>query len=198
MELSEAWKKLEKERLEKPIAEVERATASRHPIAKLKRNYLIKTSFAAFFLLGFVVCLFLFEGWIIRGLLAIVIASYVGFLVSSLSVYKKLTADLPVDRSLIDMLTQTKDMIETNLRFEQRMGLMVYPFAAAVGFLMGFNASGRAVAEVFSRNTLLVIFALTIIVITPIGYLVARWATKRSYGKALEEIGRLIEELRTI
>lgn len=197
MELSETWKKLEKERLEKPMPDVILASKSRHPLAKLKRNYLLKTGFSIVFLFCFFACIFIFQNWIIQTLLVIVVFFYVGFLLTSLSIYRKLKEDLPVDGTLLHMLIQSKEMIEANLKFEQRMGLAAYPFACAVGFLMGFSTSGSEVSRVFSDRTLTIIFGVTIVVITALGFVFARWLAHKGYRRPLDEVQKLIDELKS-
>ena len=122
MELQEIWKKLEEEKLEvaKPLRWIAWPPKSKHPVQKLKTNYLISTGFALLFLIGFIVLFFLFQEFIVKAALALVIIAYVFFLILNYSMYTKIKAELPIDQSLKIILQHTHDFITDNIRFQER------------------------------------------------------------------------------
>ncbi len=195
MDLQEVWKRMESEKLARPVlGSVEVRKTSKHPVAKLKRAYLISTGFALVFLIGFIVLTFTFHQPIVKGSLLLVIVGYVFFLVVNLSMYRKINVQLPVDQSLRAALTHTHTFISENIRFQERVALFIYPVAATAGFLMGL-ASGGNVEALMQKKVVLIILLFTIAILTPIAFYLARWLYKVSYGSCLTELKRLIEEI---
>jgi hypothetical protein len=195
MDLQEVWKRMESEKLSRPVqGAVEVRKKSRHPVAKLKRAYLLSTGFALVFLIGFIVLFFMFHQPIIKGSLALVVIGYIFFLVVNLSMYRKINTDLPVDQSLRAALTHTHTFISENIRFQERVALFIYPVAATAGFLMGL-ASGGDVDALLQKKAVLVILLVMIAILTPLAFYLARWLYNVSYRSCLVEIKQLIDEL---
>lgn len=195
MDLREVWKRVEAEKLSQPVAgAVEVRKTSKHPVAKLKRAYLISTAFALVFLIGFIVLFFKYDEPLVKGSLVLVIVGYIFFFVVNFSMYRKINVALPVDQSLRKALSHTHDFITDNIRFQERVGLYLYPIAAASGFLMG-GASGGDLDGMLQKKVVLIILLVTVAILTPIGFYLARWMYKVSYGKCLIEIKGLINEL---
>ena len=197
MDISETWKKLEKERLERPIkGDLQEGKYSRHPVAKLKRNYFIKTIMMLVFLVCLVGLFFLFDQPLIKYSLAILVVAYVIFLTSSLFMYKSIRSDLPVDGSLMNILTETKEQIERGLRFEKISSMLVYPFGGVAGYLMGYTVSGANINNIYNDAWQMGIFIGTIVVFTILGYFAGLRLTREGYGKSLDEIRGMIDQLR--
>ena len=197
MDISETWKKLERERLERPIeGNLQQGRQSQHPVAKLKRNYFMKTVMMSVFVGSFTGLLFLFDQLLIRSILAVLLIAYIIFLTVSFLMYKGIRTDLSMDGSLLDVLTATKQQIERALRFEMTSSLLVFPIAGAGGYLMGYTVTGGDTDNIFASSAQVVIFILTLIVFTVLGYFLGKRLTREGYGKSLEEMGRMIEELR--
>jgi cation transporter-like permease len=195
MDLREVWKRVEAEKLSLPVAgAVEVRKTSKHPVAKLKRAYLISTAFALVFLIGFIVLFFTYHEPLVKGSLVLVIVGYIFFFVVNFSMYRKINVALPVDQSLRKALAHTYDFITDNIRFQERVGLYLYPIAAASGFLMG-GASGGDLDAILQKKVVLIILLVTVAILTPIGFYLARWMYRVSYGKCLIEIKGLINEL---
>jgi hypothetical protein len=195
MNLQEVWKRMESDKLSRPvIGAVEVRKKSNHPVAKLKRAYLISTGFAILFLLGFIALFFTFDAPIIKGSLALVILGYIFFLVVNLSMYRKINVELPVDQSLRAVLAHTHAFISDNIRFQERVALFIYPVAATAGFLVGL-ASGGDVNVLLEKRAVLIVLLITILILTPLAFYLARWMYRVSYGRCLTEIQQLIDEL---
>jgi hypothetical protein len=196
MDLLETWKKLDDAKLSKPVeGYIVPPHRSRHTLARLRQNYFIKMSMAAAFAIGFIILFVVVDHVIIRAFLAIVILGYVAFLYSSISILRNFKDELPVDHHLIQVLRHMKYLIESNLLFEKRVGLTVYPFACSAGFLVGFLLAGGDVNEVFNETFLLVMLIATAVVLTPLCYFFAQWLHKRSYKKCLDDLSSMIADL---
>ncbi len=195
MDLQEVWKRMESEKLTRPVlGAVEVRKKSNHPVAKLKRAYLISTGFSLVFLLGFIALFFSFDAPIIKGSLSLVILGYVFFLTVNLTMYRRINEKLPVDQSLRTVLAHTHAFISENIRFQERVALFIYPVAATAGFVVGLAAGGD-VNVLFEKKSVIVVLLVVIAVLTPLAFYLARWMYKVSYGSCLTEIRHLIDEL---
>jgi hypothetical protein len=197
MNLQEVWKKLELEKLEvaQPSLLNPWATKSKHPVAKLKQAYQITTIFALVFLIAFFVLLFVFDQWVVKiGLLA-TIAGYIFFFVTNFSMYRKIKTELPLDGSVKQALQSTYEFITSNIRFQERTALFIYPVAAAAGYVMGAAMEGADAWEFVQKPIALWVLLGAVIISTPLGWLLTRWMYRVSYGVCLAQLRALINEL---
>ena len=196
MDLQEAWKKLETDKLTKPVTgAVHIQKKSKHPVQKLKTAYLQTTGFSILFLIGFIALFFYFHEALVKGGLLLVILSYIFFLVTNFSMYRKINVVLPVDKSLKQALTHTHQFITDNIRFQKRVALFIYPIAGTAGFMMGGSVGGGNVEKMMQDTTVLIIGGVVMVVLTPLCYLLANWMYKISYGKCLVELQERIDQL---
>ncbi|MBS1506285.1 MAG: hypothetical protein JSS79_06550 [Bacteroidetes bacterium] len=196
MDLQEVWKKLETEKLNKPVlGAVTIAKKSKHPVQRLKNAYLITTAFSvvclAFFLYLFIVS----PERLVKGSLLLVILAYVFFFVINYSMYKKINIALPVNKSLKEALTHTHDFITSNIKFQERVSLFIYPIAAASGFFLGGAEASSDLETLMRKNVVIISFFLTLAIITPLSYYLTKWMYKISYGRCLLDLQGLIHEL---
>jgi len=196
MELKEVWKKLERDKLEKPVrGAVPVHKKSRHPVQKLKNAYLGTTAFAIISLAGFIYLLLTFQHPLVRGSLFLVILGYIFFLVTNLTMFAKIKVVLPVDQSLKAALVYTHDFIASNIRFQERVALFIYPVAGTAGFILGGDVGGGNLEKMLTNPVILIILAGVLVIMTPLCFYLTRWMYKVSYGKCLTELKGMIEEL---
>jgi len=196
MDLLQAWKKLEVEKLEQPVkGSVTPPKKSKHPVQKLKTAYLQTTGFAAVFLVGFVYLFFQFSQPLVKGGLVLVIISYIFFFAVNFSMYRKIKVELPVDQSLKKALQHTHDFITDNIRFQERVGLFIYPIAGTSGFLMGGALGSDDINSMMREKTVIIILIVVLIILTPLCFYLTRWLYKVSYGKSLTHLQELIRQL---
>lgn len=196
MDLQKVWKKLESEKLEKPVlGAVQIRKKSKHPIQKLKNAYLYTTGFSFVFLIMFIVLFFSFPETIVKVGIALVILSYIFFFVVNFSMYRKVNVVLPVDQSLKNALQHTYNFITSNIQFQERASIFIYPIAAASGFLMGGAEGSGDIEGMLQKKYVISILIGTSIVLTPIAFYITRWMYKVSYGKCLKELQERISEL---
>lgn len=196
MDLGEVWKKLESDKLSKPVlGAVHIQKKSKHPVQKLKNLYLITTGFTVFFLIAFIVLFFLFHEPIVKyGLIAVSIC-YAFFLIVNWSMYKKIKVDLPVDQNLKTVLLHTYTFISDNIRFQERAAIFIYPIAGTSGFLMGGSVGSGNIEKMMSTNFAIISLVVTLAILTPAGYFLAKWLNRVSYGNGLAKLKQLIDEL---
>lgn len=192
MDLSNTWKRLEKEKLETPIQGELNKDQSNHPVSKLKKNYFIKSMMMIFFVVLFTAAFFYFNDIVIRsffGLLAIV---YLIFMATSYWMYKTIDLDGPV----LEVLIKTKDQVTRALKFEMISSLMIIPFGGIAGYVGSYSMSGKSMDKIFSNPTQLGIMLVVIVLSVILGYYLGKKLTREGYGKSLDEIGTLIKEMK--
>ncbi len=196
MNLLDVWKKLETEKLEKPVlGSASPGKKSKHPVQKLKEAYLTTTIFAAVFLVVFMVIFFQTHEVVVRVLMSLVIVAYIFFFVINLSMFSKIRTPLPVERSLREVLYHTHTFISDNIRFQERVALYIYPVAGSAGFFLGASSASNDFDGFLEKKIIYVILAVVLAILTPLCFYLARWMYKISYGKCLIELKRLIDEL---
>lgn len=196
MDLQEVWRKLETEKLNKPVlGAVTIAKKSKHPVQRLKNAYLITSAFSVACLVFFIYLFSISPERLVKGSLFLVILSYIFFFVINYSMYKKINIALPVNKSLKEALTHTHDFITANIRFQERVALFIYPVAGASGFFLGGAAADGDLETLMKKKMVIISFFLTLAIITPISYYLTKWMYKISYGKCLTDLQGLIHEL---
>lgn len=196
MDLLETWKKLDEDKLAKPVSGfIVHPGSSRHTLTRLRRNYYIKSIVAIVILLLFVSLFFLFDQPLLRFGISIIIAGYLLMIGAAVSMLSKVKTDLPVDGALVEALRHTKRLIQADARFEKIVSLTLYPFACATGFMVGFVLSGGEVMEIITSVKFMSILIVTILIVTPLCYWLASWLHKKTYGQCVNEISEMIADL---
>jgi hypothetical protein len=195
MDLQEVWRKLEKDKLSQPVLGAATATKkSKHPVQKLKNAYLMTTAFSVICLIFFVYLLTTSHERLVKGSLILVILAYVFFFVVNFSMFRKIKVAFPVDQSLKIVLQHSYRFIVSNIQFQERVSLFIYPIAGAAGFFIG-GAESADLESLMRKPVVVVSFFLTLIILTPLCYYLTKWMYKVSYGKCLIELKSLIDEL---
>jgi hypothetical protein len=194
MELVEVWKKLESQKLNKPVpGSIVIAKKSRHPIEKIKVGYRVAAIFSAIALLAFALLLFFFDEPVVRLGLAIMMVYYAALIIINYRMIRKISTSIFFDETLRETLALTYQTIQRNIRFQQQLALFVYPWAAIAGYALGASVSEGEVLE-FLRGRIpsMVILAA---VLTPLAWYITRWASRISYGACLKQIKDLMDEM---
>jgi len=192
MDISATWKKLEEERLRAPIAGDFNKDHSNHPISKLKKNYFIKSMMMMVFVILFSIAFFYFDEIYIKSFFGLLTIAYILFMATSYSMYKTINFDGPV----LDVLIKTKDQVTRALKFEMISSLAIIPVGGIAGYLGGYSMSGKNIENIFSSTTQVYILVGALVAFTLLGYYLGKKLTREGYGKSLEEIDRLITQLR--
>lgn len=194
MDLKETWKKLEQEKLYQPVAgTVEVKTKSKHPMQKLIQLFKLTLAFAVFFEVGFSVLLVTMDQPIVKVFLVVMIIVYLFFFVINYRVLKDIQKSFRLDLNLKSTLKQVHDNIMSTLAFQRKASFIIYPLAATAGFLMGLSAEKDA-AIMIQKWQIILTLVITIIILTPSCYYLARWMEKVSYGKYLHQLRELIQQ----
>ena len=199
MDLENTWKALNdgdkslEDILEKPSYQ---PSTSLHPLSKLRKNLIIGIIWGIIISAGYLFLFFYFPIWQVRSVLALLLVFNSWMMLTSWLLYHKTPPTISPELSL-------KDEIEKNIRSFQRwwklqegVGLFVYPFAASGGFIMGGVLGSGKPAEVFlSKPEIIYILLILIAVIVPVSFYLARFLFRHTYGKHLDRLKMLAEDL---
>lgn len=169
---------------------------SKLPLKKLKRNLLMGLIWAAIITAFYVALFFIVPIWQVHIAIAIAILFniIVGF--DTWKLYKNINVNISTTNSLKDELQKNYSGFQRWWRIQERLGLFVYPIAAAGGFIMGgVEGSGKPVEAFLYNPKMLLILGVTLLILVPLCYYGARWMFKYAYGKHLKKLKSLIDEL---
>lgn len=110
--------------------------------------------------------------------------------------YKKTNENITPSNSLKQELQKNYNGFKNWWKLQQKVGLFVYPIAAAGGFITGgFWGSGKSVDAFLYNPKMLTILLITVLVLVPICYFAANWMFNYAYGKHLKKLKMLIDDL---
>jgi len=200
MNLNEVWKKLEQEQLEKPAEWNPCLPAagcrSKHPALELKRALGITLGFSIVFFILFFALIFMFDHSLIKLFTGLVAGAYFFFIGYTYLTLKQVTLQLnqAFDASLKTSLEKIHQIVFQSIRLEEKAALFIYPLSITAGFMMGLSA-GNNFEEDIQDPTTLIVLAISIAVLTPACYFLAKWMYKVSYDKYLAQLKKLIDEM---
>jgi ABC-type nitrate/sulfonate/bicarbonate transport system permease component len=118
-------------------------------------------------------------------------------MVKAYGLYKNIDLNLTQDNVLTELKKQYDAFTEWKKQ-SLRVALFVYPFAAAGGFMLGGTIGSGKTIEVFMSNYwVLIALVISILVLVPLSYLLAKWMTKVAFGKFIDQLKERIDELET-
>ena len=200
MNLQETWNKLNREKLGTPGDPLLPAFKkhSRHPVQKLIRAFQVTLGFTVVFGIFFIVLLFVFEPWIIRLFLGLLIIAYLLFFLYNLKTYKTLQLewDNPFDGSLKEAFHKIHHVAHSSIRFQEKAALYMYPISITGGYLMGlFTGNSEQFEKNVTNLNVLAILGVCMIIFTPVCYYLAKWMYKLSYDKYLQQLQSLLKDM---
>lgn len=130
---------------------------------------------------------------IVKVFLVIMIFAYLFFFVLNYQILRNIQQSFRLDLNLKSTLKQVFDNTMSTLAFQRKASIIIYPFAATAGFLIGL-AEERDAATMMQKWQVILALAIAIIILTPSCYMLARWMEKVSYGKYLNQLRELIEQ----
>jgi hypothetical protein len=192
MDLKETWKKLELEKLQKPVTgAVEVRKTSRHPVQKLIIGFQVALGFVICFGGIFLYLMIVMPQPIVKFFMMLMIIAYIFYFIVNYRVLKKIRNSNRMDLSLLSTLKQVHDNVQSSLAFQRKSSLLIYPFAAAAGFILGLSTHDEALV-LLQKKEILISLLVAVIILTPLSYYLAVWMERLSYGKYLKQLHELI------
>ena len=114
---------------------------------------------------------------------------------SALRLYNRIDAGVSAS-NLLNELKRNQLALKNWVTIQSRIGLFLYPFSAAAGFLFGgVIGSGKSVESFLSKPIVIIALIAAIVVLTPLAYIVSKWMFKHSFGKLQRHIDDTIAAL---
>ena len=166
------------------------------PLKKLKNNLLIGIFSGILISLGYVFLIFKFATWQVNISLIVLIAFNSWIIYDSWKLYRNIEDTVSSTSNLRQELENICSGFQKWWSLQQRSRLFVYPVALTGGFIMGgVLGSGKSVDAFLYNSKMLSILGVTILILVPVCYYLAKWIFRYVYGKYLVDIKQMIKEL---
>lgn len=170
--------------------------SSNSPLEKIKGALIMNMIWVSLICLGYIFIITYFHFWQIQLLIGIVLAFTLWALYTAFIQYKKINTTVASGNSLLQEMKRHHQSVTRWMKLQERIGLFIYPFSAAGGFLFGgVLNSGKSVEAFMSKPSVFVILFITIAVLVPAGYFGAKRMFKKGFGKHLDALNENIKAL---
>jgi hypothetical protein len=196
MDLHETWKRLQEEKLSRTsiAGPIDFPAGSKHPVARLIRAFKIGLTWAIACELLYISLLIVMPQPIVRvGMIVVILANLV-FLSIHYRVLKRISAQNNLDQNTRDSLLGIHATVTAAMRFQQQISWILFPLCAAGGFLLGISLKQDAF-EKLHNPMVITSMLVTMAVLTPLAYYLAKWMNKIAYGKYSDQLKNLIDQL---
>jgi hypothetical protein len=167
-----------------------------NPLARLKRGLRINMFWGLLIGLLYILAIVYFPILIFRVTMIAMLLFTVWALASTWRMYRQLDPRICNDCNLVSEMQRHYDAIRRWMQMQERVALFFYPIGAAGGFLLGgVSGSGKTIPEIMSKTPVQIGFVLAILILTPMGYYLARWMNQKAFGKHLESLRSRIQAL---
>jgi uncharacterized membrane protein len=195
MDLQEAWKNLDREKLTKPLrGAIEIRTASKHPVQRLIKSFRYALGFIIVFEAMFIYFFISIPQPVVKIFLALMVVVYALGFMANYRTLRKIETHFVMDSNFKDSLQVIYESTKTSLAFQRKAWIFIYPLAGTTGFLLGLSIK-TDVVEVMQSTRNIIALVITLAVITPMGYYLAIWLENLSYGKYLIQLETLLAEM---
>lgn len=195
MEIENIWKGLGEE---KSLSEGEIKKSLRPKnqdvLRKINRRLFWKIVTTVLFTPVYILLIFYMQAWFPQLLFALLALSHIYGLVFFIRRYQKARSLNMASGDILTTLKDYRENIRSTLRLEEWAGLVLYPIAASAGFFFSLMEK-MTWEQVAKHQEIWLILLVTILVITPIAHLFARWLNRRTFGKLLKALEQRIGEL---
>ncbi|MCC5918355.1 MAG: hypothetical protein JJU02_13630 [Cryomorphaceae bacterium] len=169
---------------------------SNQPLQVLKKHLNANLYYGVILTIAYAVIIVMYPIWQVQIALAILIAFNVWFLYSGWNYRQKLKQYQLQDQGLLQQLKVLTQNFQTWLKLSERIAVFIYPVGVTGGFLLGgVLGSGSTVGEFLSIGFVQIALVICLVVLTPLSYLLARKLNHIAFGKYLQKISTMIEEL---
>ncbi len=197
----EQWKNLEEHRDEDLSALINMrriaSLPSISPLSKIKRNLLVNSIWGLLIVVLYVIILVMFPLWQVRLSIGVVMLFTIWSMYSALQLYRKIDIGSTSNSCLAEMERHYKSISDW-MKIQQNMGLLVYPISGAGGFMLGgFLGSGKPVEVFMGSPKMILIMLVTIAILVPVCFKLAKWMSKKSFGRYADQLKENIDALRS-
>lgn len=170
--------------------------SSHSPLEKIKKNLLMNMIWTILICLIYVVVLFYFQIWQVQICIGLVLLFSLWALYTAYQQYIHINSAVSAGNTVLHELKRHYQSINDWMNTQQRVALLVYPISAAGGFMLGgVLGSGKPVEVFMHKPFMLIILLITIAVLVPVCWYMAKWMFNYSFGKHLKTLKNNINAL---
>ncbi len=200
MSLEKTWQNLDDSSDDDLAALLKSGTlkkVSHDPITRITRNLLINLYWCVIISIGYIVVLYSFPIWQVQICIAVVLLFTLYAFFSALHHYRQLKKP-PEHTQLLPFMEWHYASITKWLNTVSKVALFVYPVSAAGGFMLGATLGAeKSIEYLLSKKLIQISMPITIAVLVPLCYYLAKWMNKIAFGRHLEQLKKNIDELKS-
>lgn len=199
MNLGEQWKDLNggDEDLTALLGKGLPSRPSIDPIERIKRNLLLNAIVGMCIAVAYVYVMFRFPVWQVLLSIGIVFVFTVWAVTRALMMYRDMRHN-NLNNSLLEEMERHYSAITNWDGMQRKLGLFVYPVAAAGGFMVGGAlGSGKPIDIIMSRPIMLYSMIITAAILVPISLKVAKWLSRKTFGQYADQLKANINALKS-
>lgn len=167
------------------------------PIERIKRNLRLNAIFGIVIALAYVVLMFRFPVWQVLVSIGIVFFFTVWAVTRGLIMYRDMRHH-NLNNSLLEEMERHYTAITSWDSMQQKLGMFVYPVAAAGGFMVGGAlGSGKPIDIVMSKPIMVYSMIIMAAILVPIGLKVAKWMSRKAFGQYADQLKANIDALKS-
>lgn len=198
MSLEQQWKQLDEQGDEELRSLLQpqklQRLQSRNPLQKIKSLIVAGLFFSVAITALYGYLLVAYPYWPITVSLAVGIGFNVWVSVTSWQLYRQINPF--VQEAVLQEMQHYYNSVMIWYRLQERVALFVYPVALAGGFLLGgMEGSGKSIEEIMSKPMMWVALGITIIILVPLCWWLARWMFRKSFGRYLKQLKQNMDAL---
>ncbi len=130
-------------------------------------------------------------------LLSIMLAAYIIGDILLWQEYLALKQHIDMMSNLLENMVAVRDKIKSVIKYEQLIGLALYPISVVAGLLLGMSV-GKENPVIMDKTSDWVVMVVSILIIVPISHWAAKAMNKKAFGKYLDKLENNIIELEKI
>lgn len=168
---------------------------SHNPMHKIRKNLKWNIGFAAAIAIGYLFVFWYFPYWPVFLCIGIIFLFTVWGVFSGFSLFKQISRHQP-SAPILETLEYQHSLISKWIRHQEKAALLVYPFAGAGGYMVGgMVGSGKSIELFMSKPVVVWALIITLIIIVPLSYWLARWMNRKAFGTYLDQLRHSITAL---
>lgn len=170
---------------------------SKDPLVKLKRNLLGSSVLGVLIGAVYIFVMAKFPVWQVFLCIGIVFVFTIWASIESFLLYKEMRKKI-TDNNLLQELESRYHKIKKWMNVQQQVALFIYPVSGTGGFMIGGSVgAGKSITEVMQKPVIIIALLISLAVLVPLCYFLAKWMCKKAFGKYAEQLKKNIEILKS-
>jgi hypothetical protein len=201
MDLKDIWNAAEPSKQQLPqinsIKEI-KSKGLKNPLKLAKKRLLQNIIWGIIIAIVYIPIIVIYNYWQIQLLLAITLLFTIWAIYTAIKLHQSIQSNVSAN-NLLSELMRVKTTLNQWMTVQSKVALFIYPISASAGYFVGgVVGSGKSVDELLVKPVIIYALIACILVLTLLCYFLAKWMFKLSFGKVIDQIDVLIEELTQI